>query len=46
LGAMRERAAFNVEGLSSSPVASEFARIIGYKGKLQSPFVFRRCRVR
>jgi hypothetical protein len=34
LGAMRERAAFNVEGLSSSPVASEFARIIGYKDKL------------
>jgi hypothetical protein len=32
---MRERAAFNVEGLSSSsPVASEFAGIIDYKGKL------------
>ena len=34
LGAIRERAAFNVKGLRSSLVASEFAGIIGCKGTL------------
>jgi hypothetical protein len=34
LGAMGERAAFDVKGLSSGPVASELAGFIGFKGKL------------
>jgi hypothetical protein len=34
LGAIKERAAFNVEGLSSSPVASGLASIIACNGKL------------
>jgi len=41
LRAIRERAAFNVVGLGSGPVASELSRVIGFKGKLKPPFVFK-----
>jgi hypothetical protein len=38
-GAIRELLVFNVKSARSSPLASEFVGLEGFKGKLKSPFV-------